>query len=233
MANNLVKMTRSAYNTAKANRTLITPNVALISDEGSVEFLPINPVSDIGIASYESGQKKYYSLAQWNALEEKPTAVGVYVFTENAQFVIHGTINTGVKWSDNTSVVVDGCTFTTQQAQALLDFAGAANSQAVLDAVSGGDIANAPLFSWAAGLSFASGVTPYIPSAGELELIRLNLTEINACRAALSQDPIVFEGKYIWSSTQYNASLAWRWYSSSWYYNGKTDTSYGLAVGAL
>lgn len=231
--NNLVKMTRSAYATAKANRTLVTPNVALITDENKVEYLPVNPTSDIGIAAYDGGVRKYYSLDEWNALATKPTALGVYVFTEQSQFIIHGTLNTSVKWSNNTTVAVPDVVTTTQNAAALLDFAGAANTQAVLDAVTGGVIEDAPLFTWARGLSFADGSTPYIPAAGELELIRLNLTEINACRAALGQDPIVFEGRNVWSSTQYNAGNAWSWNSSSWRTNLKSYPFFGVAVCAL
>lgn len=231
--NNLVKMTRSAYITAKSNRTLITPNVALITDENKVEYLPVNPTSDIGIAAYDGGVRKYYSLDEWNALATKPTALGVYVFTEQSQFIIHGTLNTSVKWSNNTTVAVPDVVTTTSNAAALLDFAGAANTQAVLDAVTGGVIEDAPLFTWARGLSFADGSTPYIPAAGELELIRLNLTEINACRAALGQDPIVFEGRNVWSSTQYNAGDAWNWGSTRWNDNRKTSAFYGVAVCAL
>lgn len=231
--NNLVKMTRSAYITAKSNRTLITPNVALITDENKVEYLPVNPTSDIGIAAYDGGVRKYYSLDEWNALATKPTALGVYVFTEQSQFIIHGTLNTSVKWSNNTTVAVPDVVTTTQAAAALLDFAGAANTQAVLDAVTVGVIEDAPLFTWARGLSFADGSTPYIPAAGEFELIRLNLTEINACRAALGQDPIVFEGRNVWSSTQYNAGYAWDWYSTRWNNVNKTNAFYGVAVCAL
>ena len=231
--NNLVKMTRSAYSTAKANRTLITPNVALITDENKVEYLPVNPTSDIGIAAYDGGVRKYYSLDEWNALATKPTALGVYVFTEQSQFIIHGTLNTSVKWSNNNTVAVPDVVTTTQNAAALLDFAGAANTQAVLDAVTGGVIEDAPLFTWARGLSFADGSTPYIPAAGELELIRLNLTDINACRATLGQDPIVFEGRNIWSSTQFAAGRAWLWASSAWFSGGKASPFSGVAVCAL
>ena len=231
--NNLVKMTRSAYITAKSNRTLITPNVALITDENKVEYLPVNPTSDIGIAAYDGGVRKYYSLDEWNALATKPTALGVYVFTEQSQFIIHGTLNTSVKWSNNTTVAVPDVVTTAQSAAALLDFAGAANTQAVLDAVTGGVIEAAPLFTWARGLSFADNSIPFVPAAGQLELIRISLVTINACRAAIGQDAIVFEGKNIWSSTQYNASTAWYWYSTRWNGGYKYDNTYGVAVCAL
>ena len=231
---NLVKMARAEYNTARSNRTLVTPNVALITDENNkVEYLKNNPTSDIGIASWEGGVRKFYSLEEWNALETKPTALGVYVFTEQSQFIIHGTLNTSVKWSNNITVAVPAVVTTTQNANAILDFAGAANTQAVLDAVTGGIIEDAPLFTWARALTFADGAEPYVPAAGQLELIRLNLAVINACRAALGQGAIVFDARNICSSTQYNANFGWGWSGSSWNRIGKVNNTYGVAVCAL
>ena len=231
--NNLVKMTRSAYTTAKSNRTLITPNVALITDENKVEYLPMNTPSDIGIAAYDGGVRKFYSRDEWNALETKPTVLGVYVFAEQSQFIIHGTLNTSAKWSNNNTVAVPDVVTTTQSADALLDFAGAANTQAVLDAVTGGVIADAPLFTWARALTFADGAEPYVPAVGQLELIRLNLAEINACRIAIGQDSIVFDNGSIWASTQYSTGRAWFWSRSYWYNDSKNGSRVVVAVCAL
>jgi len=228
--NNLVKMTRSAYSTAKTNRTLVCPNVALISDENKVEFLPMNPTSDIGIAAYENGLRTYYSLEEWNALTTKPTAIGVYMFTEQSQFVIHGTILSG-KWSDTTEVAVDGVTTTTSTA--LLDFKGKENTDAVIGAVSGGDITNAPIFTSARALTCADANAVFsVAAAGQVELMRLNATAINACRTALSQTTINF-GSNVWSSTQYSASHAWFWHGSFWDIIAKFYSFSGVAVAAI
>lgn len=232
--NNLVKMTRAEYTTAKANRTLVCPNVALISDEnGHCEFLPNNPTSDIGIAALENGQRTFYSLAEWNALETKPTALGTYVFTSDTQFILHGTIGSSLKYLDTTTVAVEGVTTTTSSASALQDFAGAANTQALLDAVTAGIITNAQAASWASGLTLADNAGCYLLAAGQVELVSLNLEAINNCRAALGQSEIVFTGKYIWSSTQYNASYAWGWYTSYWNSLGKNGSYLALAGAAL
>lgn len=234
---NLVKMTRSAYSTARANRTLVTPNVALISDENNkVEYLPMNPASDIGIASWEGGVRKYYSLDEWNALATKPTALGVYVFTEQSQFIIHGTVGSALRWSNNENVEVPCVVTESNSDNAILDFAGKSNSQAMLDAVSGGTIEDAPVFTWASGLTFVDGSVPYVPAAGELELIRLNVEGINDCRAALNQDSLVFDGKNIWSSTQSSNRFAFAWVSNEWssrFGNGKATGCGGIAVCAI
>ena len=231
-------MTRSAYSTARSNRTLVCPNVALITDENNkVEYLKANPISDIGIASWEGGVRKFYSLDEWNALETKPTAIGVYVFTDQAQFVIHGTfVASGKAWSNTKTVEVPGVVTEITSANAILDFAGKSNSQAMLDAVSGGTIVDAPVFTWASGLTFVDGSVPYVPAAGELELIRLNVEDINGCRAALNQDSLDFNGKMIWSSTQQSSTLAFAWTGSGWNFsfgNGKASNCGGIAVCAI
>lgn len=231
-------MTRSAYSTARSNRTLVCPNVALITDENNkVEYLKANPTSDIGIASWEGGVRKFYSLDEWNALETKPTAIGVYVFTECAQFIIHGTfVASGKAWSNNMTVEVPGVVTEIDKNDAILDFAGKSNSQAMLDAVSGGTIGDAPVFTWASGLTFVDGSVPYVPAAGELELIRLNVEDINSCRAALNQDLLVFNGNTIWSSTQQSSRLAFACLNNSWassFGNGKASYCGGIAVCAI
>lgn len=213
---NLVKMTRSAYSTARANRTLVTPNVALISDEvGKIEYTPFLPTSDIGIASWENGVRKFYSLEEWNALETKPTALGVYVFAEDAQFIIFRSEfqNTSYKWS-TTEILVEGCASANDLSAAKLDYAGAANTQAVIDALNRNELADAPMFTYARGLSPADGSTPYVPALGELELIKLNATQINQCRGALSLANID-TSNIAFCSTQSMAYKFWSYYSSA------------------
>lgn len=225
--NNLVKMTRSEYTTAKANRTLVCPNVALISDEyQKVEYIAQNPPSDIGICAWEDGHRTFYSPAQWEELETKPTALGVYVFTEQTQFIIHGTTASNIKWS-NTFALVEGVVTTTNQAAALQDFDGKSNTQAILDAVTAGTIADAPAATWAHALTFADGAECFLPSAGQLEVIRININAINSCRAAVSQSSLSYSAL---TSTQYGANNMWNIYGTSWQAYNKNYPLSALAI---
>lgn len=234
LTGNLVKMTRTKYETAKSNLTLTCPNVALISDEqNKVEMLMSNPKTDIGIAAWIDGAVQYYSKSEWNALETKPTAIGVFFVLPDGIRCLHGDVNSSVKWSSNTSVTVPGCFASSNASVALLDMAGRNNTDAVLAAVSGGTIADAPIFTWADGISFANGEKGYVPSMGELEIIRLNLVAINECRSLLGQTAIVFDNKDIWTSSQYSANHSWGWYGSRWYNIGKTTQYIGLCLAAL
>lgn len=205
---NLVKMTRSAYNTARSNRTLVCPNVALITDENNrVEYLKMNPTTDIGIASWEGGVRKFYSLDEWNALATKPTALGVYVFTEDAQFIIHGTANVEqAAMKPDTSFTISGLDAKPNLSDALLDFNGQTNSQLILVALANGAMTSAPAFTWADELATADSSRPYIPSLGELSLIYQNRDEINMLRGLLNQDPICDEPK-LWKSRYWSSTL--------------------------
>lgn len=227
----IVKMTRAEYNTAKGNRTLLCPNTCLISDEfRSVEFLFNNPVFDIGICAFDGSVNRYYSLEQWTALADKPSNAWTYVHTEQGTMILHDTILTNQKWSNNTSVAVPGCFINSNSALAKLDIAGYENTEAVLAAVTAGTIADAPAFTAARALTFANGATPFIPAAGQWDVIYNNITEINACRAALGQTLITF-GTF-WTSSQSLASLAWL-YNASGISSLNKGITYSVVVVAL
>lgn len=231
MDKNIIQMTRAEYTTAKNNRTLICPNVCKITDESNhTEKLMANPIVDIGIAALVNGVTTYYSREEWEALEVKPTDIGTYVATSDGILVLHPTILTNQKWSNNTSVVVPGCFINSNAALAKLDLAGYENTEAVLAAVQAGTIADAPAFTAARALTFANGATPFIPAAGQWDVIYNNITEINACRAALGQTLITF-GTF-WTSSQNTANPAWSYTASGIYSSGKLNT-YSVVVVAL
>lgn len=226
---NLVKMTRSAYSTARSNRTLVCPNVALITDENNkVEYLKMNPTTDIGIASWEGGVRKFYSLHEWNALATKPTALGVYVFTEDAQFIIHGTANVEqAAMKPDGYLTISGLDAKPNLSDALLDFNGQTNSQLILTALANGAMTSAPAFTWADELATADGSRPYIPSLGELSLIYQNRDEINTLRGFLNQAAICDESKQ-WKSRYWSSTLTDNQNSALWSNQDNVDSPYSL-----
>lgn len=225
-----------AFNTALAERAFDVPNVSLIRDTRKMKYTKAYVPGNIGIRGADG---VCYSLADWQAMApaDRPVAVGAYIWdeTHGRGFVIHGTINNGVSWG--TQVEVPGITTVTSSAVALQDFGGAANTQAMFSYKNGGSAPSGfscPVFDWAHGLIWAEqGLSGYLGAAGEIELIRLNLADINECRAAIGQDPIVFAGKNIWSSTQYSSYLAWSWVSTGWDYGGKNGACCALSLAAF
>lgn len=229
---NLVKMTRAEYTAAVANRTLVCPNVALITNEArKVEYLYSYATADIGIAAYEGGVVKYYSVEQWEALDVKPTVMGVYVFFAGRARIIHNDILTATLWAQP-DIPVPGCFLSRSQAAALLDMEGWVNTAAVNAAYEGGTITALGIFAQVNAKTFADGGKGYLPAAGELDTLVLNQEAINAARLACGQAAINF-ATTIWSSSQEVGDRSWRWSSTSWTSGVKWQVFIGLVLRAL
>lgn len=230
---NLVKMTRAEYTAAKAARTLVCPNTCLISDETqSVEFLYANPMVDVGITGLDGGVRKFYSYEEYDALEVKPIDPMTYLATATEILGILPNVNTSVKWSSEYKTV-PGCFVNGNQVQALLDFGGKANSDAVLAYVESGQQSDCPAFTWAAQQVTSDGKVGFIPALGQLDVIATNQVAANRCRILLGQAPVCNDSNYWWSSSQYNYSSAWVRSSSAVSNASKNGSNRALAVCAL
>lgn len=217
MATNLRKFnTLAEYEAEVQAQTLVCPNVSYILAPKQVKYLEVNPPIGVGICAYESGRRTFYSATQWQALAVKPTVVGVFVKSPDTGFVIHPTASQSNKITDTTTYQVPGCTSAGSQALALQDFRGAENTAAYLAALENGNITNAPAITWVSQQTFADGSTPFLWAAGQLELARVNATEVNACLALISGGVAVNFATNIWSSTQNVASHEWLWFSTYW-----------------
>lgn len=238
MGNQLVKFsTLAEYEAAKSNRTLVCPNVAKITADGSIKFLKNNPPVGVGIKTNEGGVDKYYTLEEWNALTTKPAAndiVGEYVYDGEHGFVISQNRSSNMAWS-NSSVAVPNCFMSSSEATAKLDFAGLENTLAIIAAKNVGTIVDCPMADWARSQFNGNG---WLPSMGEFELIRINVTDINLCRAAITEAgqsrSAINISSYTWTSSQFNAATAWYWYGSRYNDTTKSYTNIsGVALSAL
>lgn len=187
----------------------------------------------VGIAAYEDGARTYYTLDDWNGLAVKPTVVGVFIASSGVKIIIHPEFRpyaNRTKWIDSNNPVVPGITVL-GAGQTNNDKDGRGNTAAMLTAISNGTVTGAPAFTWAASLSFADGSTPYFPAAGEVEQIRLNLSDINACRVALGQSEIVFSNM-VFSSNAGSAgggTSIYAWTGSTWS-NSFNRSWYGACI---
>lgn len=134
----------------------------------------------------------------------KTDIAGVLLVTNKVAVVIAPKIIYNLIWS-NTSNLINGCATFPEYSDALEDFAGAANTAAIIGADSNPYIA-ARLCS---DYVFKNGKKGYLMSAGEAKEIAENfywigqkLTYINGVDAPSES------GKY-WTSTQMNANSAW------------------------
>ena len=129
-------------------------------------------------------------------------ANGVVVSTEAARFVIaKDNVSTLMKWSSNTSSLVDGILTSTDEAVAKTDFNGQQNTELMLAADTSG-----------AGYSCANYVFPngekgYLPALGEWDIAYQNKTAVNKAMTLIGGTAL--GSNSYWSSTQRSAGSAW------------------------
>lgn len=224
----------STYEAFKNGSDYVLPNVSYVEDTTDVKFNPYKEpvVAPIGASIYGL-DGKFYSADEWTtAGKNNSDAVGVAVSNGEHSFVIHPTAEQGsTKWSSNNSVKIDGVVTipTDYRAIAESDFAGEANTAAILAPVQAGTIADAPAAAYAAGITFANGKKGYLPSAGELTLAYTVLSDINSCMTAIGGTKFDMSSKNYWSSTQSSASNAWYWFNYHEYVSS-TAKKYTLDV---
>lgn len=203
--------TEAEYNSA----ALELPNVSLVEENKVVFYIPKSEepaVAPIGASIYGL-DGKFYSVSEWTtAGKSNSDAVGVAVSNGEHSFVIHPTAEQAdLAWSSNYIVEISSVFTTTDRAAAELDFAGEANTIAILAAVQTGTIEDAPAAQYAAGIMFVNGKKGYLPSAGELTLAYTVLDDINSCMTAIGGTALSMTNKSYWSSTQYSACPVWIW----------------------
>lgn len=129
-------------------------------------------------------------------------ANGVVVSTDAARFVIaKDNVSTSMKWSSNTSALVDGILATTDTTEAKTDFAGQANTELMLATDTSGAGYSC------ANFTFPNGAKGYLPTLGEWDIAYQNKSAINTAMTLIGGTAL--GSGYFWSSTQYSALSAW------------------------
>ena len=192
--------------------------------------IPI-PAAGVKILAYDGSM---YTNTEW---DNSKIAAGVVVSDGEHAFVIHPQAEYlgSVKWTNTAVEITDGITTTTTKSIAQTDFAGEANTAAIL-AVIGKDAptSQAPAAAqYCASVGFAHGKTGYLPSAGELALAYTYTSEISACLVAINGSKEFNLNYSWWTSTQYASSMAWRWSSGDLSSYSKTSTTKVRAFSAL
>ena len=152
-------------------------------------------------------------------------AEGVLLVEGGRHLVIAPTEASAVKWSSkpvsssdtSESVQISGVTTTGDRITALNDFAGRANTTAIINGSTPSNVTNTN--DYAAGFcnrysrtnANGKGLTAgkwWLPSIGEMAMIWANFDKINYALSKISGATQLQESWY-WSSTQYSATYAW------------------------
>lgn len=157
-------------------------------------------------------------------------AIGVLLVTNKVAIVIANYVEHNLKWSNNQKLI-EGCTTIDESNSAINDFAGAANTAAIVkselefDASSSYDVAAVVCNNYV----FKNGRKGYLMSAGEAKEIGENIDSLLLMFETIRTENshITQQGMY-WTSTQRDADLAWRFIMSTNtpFKSNKTSSSY-------
>lgn len=171
------------------------PNLVLINNTKRVLY----NAPTVGV-SIQHVDGKLYTTDEWlsNGFD-KSEANGVAVLSSKSRFVIHKKQMSCV-WSTSKSFTGEGVTQTTSSDIAKTDYAGEANTDAILT-----DEATVAAHRCANTL-FPNGRKGYLPSMGELDLVHFYKYEIDNAMALIGGDKL---NQSYWSSTMSSNSGAW------------------------
>lgn len=186
------------FNTASEVVVYDPFNIVLVADTDTVLY----NVPAMGIwVQHINGD--LYSADDWtvNGFSNEE-ANGVALIDAKAAFVIAKSDTSTSNWSDNENTLIEGASAFTNKSDALSDYSGLANTEAVLNVDTGG------VFGLCNQYIFPNGKNGYLPALGEYHLMYQNLAKINAAMSAIGGTQM--KANY-WSSTQYDAEYAWRY----------------------
>lgn len=189
-------------------------------------FLKVSPLDMSGISPEQATNGTYvyanngklYSKEQWDTSNNE-NALGVAVVTENCKFVVNKELpmSYGIPWSDALhGTDVDGLINYSTSQEAMTDYSGKSNTDIIRNAAPEEDSSNnAAHYCYAQTLNGQNG---YLPSAGELAAMYNNKSEINQSLVLIGSKSIddrcnefhTMLVPYLWSSTSYTRSYAYR-----------------------
>lgn len=168
-------------------------------------------------------------VSSWTSYQNSgEIAEGVLLVEGGRHLVIAPTEAYATKWSSKPvsssdtsgSVQISGVTTTGDRITALNDFAGRANTTAIINGSASSNVTNTE--DYAAGFcnkysctnANGNGLTAgrwWLPSMGEMAMIWANFDKINYALSKISGATLL-QTTWYWSSTQYSATLAWTLY---------------------
>lgn len=158
--------------------------------------------------------------------------IGTLLVTDNAAIVVANYNSGYVSWGPN--VLVDGCTVANDTTTAVQDFAGAANTAAIMKAT-GSSSQTAAYICY--NYIFGNGRRGHLMSAGEGAVIQKMCSHIQRLMSQINIDNnlVVDSAKYYWTSTQISASEVYRYrfYSSSPIDDNKDNVNYVIPIYSL
>lgn len=158
--------------------------------------------------------------------------IGTLLVTDNAAIVVANYNSEYVSWGPN--VLIDGCTVANDTTTAVQDFAGAANTAAIMKATDSSSQTAAYI---CYNYIFGNGRRGHLMSAGEGAVIQRMSPNIYSLmrNIGINTDSIIQSNRYYWTSTQISASKVYRhrFYESDPTDDFKNNVNYVIPIYSL
>ena len=174
-------------------------------------------------------QDTLVSADDWNS-SNNTNAVGVYVGTDSCRFIIAPEdVSTSAVWGTY-GTSVSGAYSDTTTSGAITDYAGQANTTAIIsqDTSTSNKAAD-----YCNSYTFKNGKSGYLPAVGEWDQAYYNKSAVNTAMSKIGGTAM--NTSYYWSSTQYSSNYAWllSWDYGDVDYRGKYASLYVRAFCAI
>ena len=175
-------------------------------------------------------QDTLVSADDWNS-SNNTNAVGVYVGTDSCRFIIAPEdVSTSAAWGTY-GTSVSGAYNTTSESMAEADYAGQANTAAIIsqDTSTSNKAAD-----YCNSYTFKNGKSGYLPAFGEWYQAYYNKSAVNTAMSKIG-GTAMNTSYYYWSSTQYSSGYAWilNWSNGYVDYDYKSRSYYVRAFCAI
>lgn len=188
---------------------------------------------ELGMFIIDKNDKIYKSSVEFNNVgANTDDVIGTLLVTDNVAIVVANYKSDRVSWGPN--VLVDGCTVANDTTTAVKDFAGAANTAAIMKVVGSASTKTAASICY--NYIFGNGRRGHLMSAGEGLAVQKNCVEIATLMSQIGiATDHVKSSRYNWTSTQISASKAYRYYfyNSSPEDDNKGNVNYVIPIYSL
>jgi hypothetical protein len=165
---------------------------------------------ELGVFIIDKNDKTYKTAEEFrNSGTDIKDVIGTLLVTDNAAIVVANYNSERIDWGPGT--LVNGCTVAASSSEAAQDFAGAANTAAIIETYGlSPNIAAAVCYNYI----FGNGRRGHLMSAGEGAVIQRMCPNINSLMSSIgiNTNSIIQSNKYYWTSTQKNASSVYRYF---------------------
>lgn len=165
---------------------------------------------ELGVFIIDKNDKTYKTAEEFrNSGTDIKDVIGTLLVTDNAAIVVANYNSEQIDWGPGT--LVNGCTVAASPSEAAQDFAGAANTAAIIETYGlSPNIAAAVCYNYI----FGNGRRGHLMSVGEGAVIQRMCPNINSLMSSIgiNTNSIIQSNKYYWTSTQKNASSVYRYF---------------------